>query len=256
MKCQPFPSSGPLKSGVCYSFGPQPASWWTPQHTVFAVLAAGAVLVIVAIVWPGPFAWLWDQTLGRFGRDRMSRADAARWKSAASMADLGELVIAWLDGEIIQTPGHCGPPCDETIPLIPSLTILNRGGFVTDNSQLAEGSDDDAWTANVSGFAADGTLARIRQACDGTRLAVWACRGKVHECPRVFGHRLCGWRDMAGFWAERCPLAAGQIGDCWYVTVEDPELGDNDLLWPVLEKALGRDCTYASCHHTHEGDAP
>ena len=30
----------------------------------------------------------------------MSRRDAARWKSARTMTDLGELVIAWLNGEI------------------------------------------------------------------------------------------------------------------------------------------------------------
>src|ERR1035441_5983858 len=68
----------------------------------------------------------------------MSKRDAARWASARNMADLGELVIAWLNGEITQTPGHCGPPDDETGPLRPALTVLNRGGFVTDNSQLAE----------------------------------------------------------------------------------------------------------------------
>jgi hypothetical protein len=64
----------------------------------------------------------------------MSRKDAARWKSAQSMAGLGELVIAWMNGDITQTPGHCGPPCEETYPLIPALTVINRGGFVTDSS--------------------------------------------------------------------------------------------------------------------------
>ena len=238
MKCQPWPSSGQIRSGVCYYFGPSAASWWTPAHIALIVFAAAAVLVIVTVIWPGPLAWAWDRATAPFCPDRMSRADAARWKSAHTMADLGELVIAWMAGEIAQTPGHCGPPDEETYPLMSSLAILNRGGLVTDNSQLAESSDDDAWTANVCGFATDETLTRIAQGIAGTRLAMWACRGRVHQCPRVFGHRLCGWREMTGFWAERCPLAAGLISGCWYVTVEDPELGDNDLLWPVLEKAL------------------
>lgn len=41
MKCQPFPSSGQLQPGVCYSFGPHAASWWTPAHiAALCVLAA------------------------------------------------------------------------------------------------------------------------------------------------------------------------------------------------------------------------
>ena len=97
----------------------------------------------------------------------------------------GELVIAWLHGEITQTPGHCGPPCDETIPLTPALTIINRGGFVTDNSQLAESVDGYAWNTWVDGFATDETLALIRKAVIGTPLIVRACRGRIHEHVRI-----------------------------------------------------------------------
>ena len=53
---------------------------------------------------------------------RMSKRDAARWAACRDFTGLGECVIAWLHGDITQTPGHCGPPCDETIPLIPVLT--------------------------------------------------------------------------------------------------------------------------------------
>ena len=71
----------------------------------------------------------------------MSRSDPARWADASDWADLGDLVVAWLDGNITQTPGHCGPPDDETILLIPVLTAVNRAGFITDNSQAG----DDRW---------------------------------------------------------------------------------------------------------------
>lgn len=40
----------------------------------------------------------------------MSRGDKAAWRSARTMGDLGELVIAWLRGEIVQTPGTAGLP--------------------------------------------------------------------------------------------------------------------------------------------------
>lgn len=170
----------------------------------------------------------------------MNRADRARWRSAKTMADLGGLVIAWMHGEITQTPGHCAPPRDETVPLIPSLEIINRGGFVTDNSQLAEtGADGETWNTWVSGFASDATLALIRQACDGTVLEVSACRGHVHQCHhpgRVRGFFwACPWRECTGFWIDRCPDMADVLRNCWFVVVEDPEPGRNDLLWPVLE---------------------
>jgi hypothetical protein len=247
MNCQPWPASGHLQPGVCYSFGPSigphAVSWWTLPHWLILAGLAAAVIALTWL-WPGPPAWLRDRAAGLLAGcgTRMSRADAARWKSARTMADLGGLVIAWMLGEITQTPGHCGPPDEETYPLIPSLTILNRGGFVTDNSQLAETADDGrAWNTWVSGFAPDEVLERIREACDGTGLQVSACRDHVHDCHWRRGLGFfwaCPWRECAGFWADRCPSVAGELRDCWFVVIEDPEVARNDLLWPVLEKAL------------------
>lgn len=169
----------------------------------------------------------------------MSRKDAARWKTARTMADLGELVIDWLNGEITQTPGHCGPPCDETLPLIDVLSVINRGGFVTDNSQLAESMDGRTWNTWVAGFAAGETLARIREAADGTRLTVQACRGRVHECrPRRAFLQPCPRRDCTGFWANACPDTADALWATWWVHVEDPEPGRNSM-WSILATALG-----------------
>src|SRR5579859_1344852 len=97
---------------------------------------------------------LWKQAGTLLHRDLagMSRRDAARWASARDMTALGELVIAWLGGEIRQTPGHCGPPNRETIPLVPVLTTVNRAGLLTDNSHRAGSRDDDTWNAWVQGF--------------------------------------------------------------------------------------------------------
>ena len=113
--------------------------------------------------------------------DGMSHSDAARWASCRDMADLGEMVVAWLNGEVAQNPGHCGPPCAETIPLIPVLTAVNRAGFVTDNSQRADSSGDRTWNAWVSGWADDATLARIRAATTGAGLSAAACRRTSHR---------------------------------------------------------------------------
>jgi hypothetical protein len=175
----------------------------------------------------------------------MSRKDAARWKSARTMTDLGELVIAWLNGEITQTPGHCGPPDDETYPLIPALTVINRGGFVTDNSQLAESLNGETWNTWVDGFATAATLAKLRAAVAGTPLVLTACgrarHGSYHECGRNrFQLPPCPRGPVTDFWADRCPQAAGALWSAWWVRVEDPEPGRNDLLWTTLTEALGR----------------
>lgn len=174
-----------------------------------------------------------------FAAAGMSRADAARWRSARNMGDLGELVVAWLNGEITRTPGHCGPPDGETFPLVPFLEVINRGGFVTENSQLAESMDGRTWNTWVYGFASDETLARIRAAAAGTPLTVRACRGRVHECRNVRRFlQPCERPAVTNFWAEACPDAAGDLRAAWWVHVEDPEPGRNDLLWPVLTSAM------------------
>ena len=169
----------------------------------------------------------------------MNRADRRRWRQAQTLADLGELVIAWLNGEITQTPGHLGPPDPETIPLIPVLTAVNRAGFVTDNSQQAETHEGRTWEAWVSGFASDATLARLRDTVAGTPLILTACRGCAHECDRAPRWWFCPWKESADFWACRCPRVTDGLYRCWYVSIADPVPGRNDRLWPALKWFAG-----------------
>jgi hypothetical protein len=174
--------------------------------------------------------------LQRVDPTAMGRSDAARWRDCRTMADLGEAVVAWLAGEVTQTPGHCGPPAEETYPLIPSLIVLNRAGFVTDNSQLAGNADGHTWNTWVAGFATDETLARLRAAVDGTPLILRACRGRDHECGhRRFALPPCPRGDVTDFWATACPQAADLLWEAWWVYAEDPEPGRNDRLWLALE---------------------
>jgi hypothetical protein len=154
----------------------------------------------------------------------MNRRDRAAWKSAVTWADLGERVVGWLNGRITQTPGHLGPPDPETIPLIPALTAANRAGFVTDNSQSADGP----WEAWVVGFASDATLAGLRAAVAGTPLILTACRDREHACQ----WRRCPRQELLGYWAARCPRA--ELAAAWWVVITDPEPGRNDRLWPAL----------------------
>jgi hypothetical protein len=161
----------------------------------------------------------------------MSRADAARWRAARSMADLGDLVVAWLHGDIQQTPGHCGPPEGETAALTNVLGAVNRAGFVTDNSQLAEHWDGNVWNTWVQGFATDATLRRIREVTAGEPLRVEACRGGVHAA--VHGWR-CPGAEAKGFWKDACPHVRGMLRDAWYVTITDLKPGRNDVLWRAM----------------------
>jgi hypothetical protein len=161
----------------------------------------------------------------------VKRADRAAWRSATTMADLGELVVAWLNGQLRQTPGHLGPPAAETIPLIPALTLANRAGFVTDNSQAADSHEGRVWEAWVTGFASDATLAGLRAAVAGTPLILDACRGREHGAHRWL---MCPRREVLGFWLDRCRHAAAGLDAAWWVTITDPEPGRNDRLWPAL----------------------
>lgn len=181
-------------------------------------------------------AWL----AGKFAAARLRRADARRWRSAASLADLGELVIAWMHRELADTPAHHGMD-PETIPLIPALTAVNRAGFITDNSQLAETTDYGTWNTWVTGFATDTVLARVRTAAAGTELTVTGCRGREHSGWHpwpIWLTKLTGWgcpgRTALSFWADACPAVADDLERCWYVRVTDPEPGRNDLLWSTL----------------------
>lgn len=173
----------------------------------------------------------------------MNRHDRKAWKAARTLDDLGELVIRWMNGEIKETPSHMGGPCAETIPLIPELAVMNRGGFITTNSSRADIGTEDEQSAWVCGFAADATLPSLRDTAAGTPLELGACRRCWHECERSGLWWRCPWADELGFWSERCPALAATLECCWLVSVYDPEPGRNDLLWGTLTHALTRSAT-------------
>lgn len=171
----------------------------------------------------------------------MSHHDRKMWASVSRLDQLGDMVVSFLNGDLQQSPGHGGPPDPETTALIPALTVINRAGFITDNSQCADTDGQDAvWNTWVSGFATDAILASLRDAIEGTPLRLVACRGKDHECGRM-RHLLlrCPWSECVGFWADRCPKIARDLYRCWDVTIEDPEPGRNHLLWGTLAAWAG-----------------
>lgn len=192
-----------------------------------------------------------------FGDTDMSRADRARWKTASSLADLGELTVAWLNGEITQTPSHGGPPDPETPPHAAVLAAANRAGFVTTNSQSATTPAEIAaygWRegeAYADGLVSDDTLQRLQSAVIGTPLLLAGVRGRQRFGECSYGRRA--WRAETDFYTRRCPGAADEIASAWWVHVSDPETGTNARLWPMLADFAGVTRTCPSCSYCTGG---
>jgi hypothetical protein len=186
-----------------------------------------------------------DDTVGE-----MSSEDAARWESARTLDDLGELTAQWLEGAIrsIPTvvPGY--GPDEETILLIPVLAAANRAGYVTDFSQPGEDVNDWVQRAAVSGFASPAVLAALVAAAADTDLMITAGRAGENDwgttaVVSVDNGRENTWAGGAqsldairyGYEGDCHPAAVEALCGAWQVTLVDPVWGRNDLLWPVLK---------------------
>jgi hypothetical protein len=184
----------------------------------------------------------------------MRSEDRARWRSARSLADLGELTAQFLEGRIGQSPSHCAPPDPETTGLIPVLAAANRAGFVTHQSQPGEHRDEhgSAQRANVSGFASPEAFARLMAAASGADLIITAARALDASEERQFGPFFAitldegedyTWDGIAcsrsalddSYGLECHPLAVDELFAAWQVTLIDPVWGRNDGLWSVLQ---------------------
>jgi hypothetical protein len=181
--------------------------------------------------------------------------DFEAWSDARSMADLRELTIRWLRGELDETPGYFGPPAPETARLVDTLVAYNALGLLTDQSQpaepLVEGSSQ---RANVSGFCDLETAARIEAGLLETELVVvthepprWAIPCTVAitmRCGRAFtwDGGAQGASDILHTWGRICDgNALGELLMAWQVTVIDPVWGRQDHLWPRLLEVLHAD---------------
>ena len=162
----------------------------------------------------------------------MNRNDYTTWRTARTLDDIGELTARWLEGSIQSQPGYqpgYGPD-PETIPHIPVLAAACRTGFVTLNSQSADGP----WNAWVDGLISEVDLAWLTTVTHGTDLTIdYRCRRGDHH-----GHQetffWCPRRNICESLLRHSPNAAAAIRDAWYVRIIDPEPGRNSMLWPAL----------------------
>jgi hypothetical protein len=154
-------------------------------------------------------------------------ADAARWAEATDLPALGELVIAWLNGEIGETPLHEGPPCEDKQSLAPVLTLVNRAGLITDNAERGGAGYGGSWAGWIEGLASAATVSRLREAVAGTPLVMTASQW-ADPFPE-------GTSETWGAWADFCPGAADEIRGAWYVVIDDPRPGRDSVLWAALD---------------------
>lgn len=191
----------------------------------------------------------------------MSLRDRRRWHSARTLADLGELMARWLEGEIASRPGyqpHHGPD-EETEHLVPVLAALCRTGYVTTCSQpglAGAGHDGRRWEqrAAVELVVTGPALKhRLLEAARDAGLAVVVndyLSGGVQDS-RVpvttrdgerftfFGGRI-DRADMATQWPGLNRRLYEQVTHGTYVSVIAPEYGPaGERLWQALWPLTG-----------------
>jgi hypothetical protein len=184
------------------------------------------------------------------------------WRTAETVADLGNLMAAWLTGEISTRPGYWGTgPDPETEPLVPHLAAVCQAGYVTTDSQPGEppqlGRDGRVWEQRsaVSGWIADARLAagictRAREAGllvvatgpgrrhDGS-IPVTAASGRGgSEIITDFGWSPGHRRMIREVWSGVGGRARRALRHATILTVVDPMWGRDSLLWPVLGHAI------------------
>lgn len=192
----------------------------------------------------------------------MSRADRRRWKSARTVADLGELMALWLEGEIASRPGYqprFGPD-EETEHLVPSLAALCRAGYITTCSQpgfAGTGANGLWWEQRAAvELVVSNDPARLHQLLAAARAAGMLVRvndprrGGVQDEPVIattcdgepmtaFGGRI-GRADMAIQWLGLDRSLYDQVAQGVYVSIVAPEYGPvGDRLWVLLDQVTG-----------------
>lgn len=178
-------------------------------------------------------------------------AEYERWTQPLDLPTFGEFTAQWLEGSG-WSPWQCGSPADpETAPLVSYLGAMNRGGFVTDFSQPGELGDGWAQRAAVSGYCAEAQaecLASLTLASDLVVIVNYPCGEATYEIPVTReGQRthtiLAGHMShlLGDLWEGIHADTVSMLRRCHYVEIFDPQWGRDELLWPSVVAALGRD---------------
>jgi hypothetical protein len=172
------------------------------------------------------------------------------WREANSLADFGELTVAWLKGTLKYHPADGDSPDYETNEIVEDLVQLNRRGFVTTFSQPGVSIDESGsgQRATVEGFTSE-PLARA--------IGAWGLHSEllvfVYEPSAEGGYQVpittsefhpftwCGpaWGEESfqGY-DDVCSLEGlAALRSAWTVVVIDPKWGRKHYLWNQLRQA-------------------
>ncbi|MEW2493746.1 hypothetical protein AB0942_09385 [Streptomyces nodosus] len=173
--------------------------------------------------------------------------DAALWRPARTLNDLGRLTAGWLEGSITYLPADYGDgPEEETAPLISVLAEANRNGYVTVFSQPGLAfPGGDAQRAAVGGFCDENLARRIEAAVLRTDLIALVTRPGGDSPSRIpvtidggepftwIGNPLDSY-EISHHYGRDCPHALDALTAAWQVEVFDPRWGREDVLWECL----------------------
>jgi hypothetical protein len=177
------------------------------------------------------------------------------WSDARSIGDLGGAMAGWLEGRVASWPGCSAGPDEETLPLVPVLARLNRRGYVTTMSQPGDGGGTWTQRAAVEGWigVTDPLLPRIVRAARTAGLIVSAYGSGRSVGPRrglaatrrgtetgiTFGGRPGGLRAAPELSGVGRGARRELVRDGVFLAVIDPVWGRDDVLWSVLDQAIG-----------------
>ena len=175
-------------------------------------------------------------------------ASSDPWRTARTLEDLAQATIAFLRGDLGETPVHGGPPDPETAPLIADLMRMNAAGFITVDSQPGEVSPGWSQRAYVEGLCTEATAARIEAAVLGTELVLLSfAPGAIGEAsitvsldgrtPNTFLGRAdpSYFNDLIG---NGSPELDAELARAWTLQIFDPVWGRSDMLLSALVAAL------------------
>jgi hypothetical protein len=199
--------------------------------------------------------------MSRSDRRRL-KSDRRQWKAAGSLADLGNLMALWLEGQLSSWPGYQPGfgPADETLDLVPTLAAANRAGYVTIGSQPGvdpeTGFDGATWAqrAAVEGFIRDyDLLRRLADAAHaaGLDMEVADLMDTGEKGFTVTTRDGQAYTDFGGYLSRGALLriwpriGSGAMDDVLLairVTLVAPEYGAaaGARLWEVLDEVTGR----------------
>lgn len=163
------------------------------------------------------------------------------WRKAATLEEMGALVIRWLDGQDRFLPWHAGPPDTETAEIAEPLRALNLRGMVTTNSQPgvpldARGWEQRAWVHLLASPTAALALA-VRAEAAGLIVLCEGIRPLPHERVPITlrpDRRVNTSTDGATEELFLPGRARAVAGHAWDITVIDPEWGRQDYLWETV----------------------